>query len=175
MNFALVTVVAAIALLPAVLFLAWRVAIDRGWWRAARRLGRIAPRVFGRGQGEAISFYSKVTALGEEGRITKAVALATVRLQEPDLPAHSRNASIEILISAGEYRAARAGEPEPYEPENTHEAAGLALIQINLAEADYNLGQWDAAAARLAGLDKACALRPITYAGRRASGCRSSR
>jgi tetratricopeptide (TPR) repeat protein len=52
-------------------------------------------------------------------------------------------------------------------PRNAREALALALIQINLAEAEYNVGRWDEAEARLRPLDLACWLYPITRTGLR--------
>ena len=81
------------------------------------------------------------------------------------MPTWTRNLAIDILISAGAYVTALSAEPSMTMPANAREALGLALIQINLAEADYNLGRWDAAGARLRGLDLACWCFPIARAG----------
>ena len=43
--------------------------------------------------------------------------------------------------------------------------AFLALIQINLAESDYNLGRWEQAEERLAPLDGEARKLPLTRAG----------
>jgi tetratricopeptide (TPR) repeat protein len=69
------------------------------------------------------------------------------------------------LISAGAYEAALGAEPQPCKPKSTYDALCLALIQINLAEAEYNVGHWDAAQTRLEGLDLACRPFPIARAG----------
>jgi tetratricopeptide (TPR) repeat protein len=50
-------------------------------------------------------------------------------------------------------------------PSRAIDALGLALIQINLAEAEYNLGRWDQAETRLRPLDLACWRFPIARAG----------
>ena len=50
-------------------------------------------------------------------------------------------------------------------PSRAVDAIGLALIQINLAEAEYNLGRWDEAEARLRPRDLGCWRFPIARAG----------
>jgi len=115
--------------------------------------------------GPGLAFQAEVSALREEGQLAEAAALAGRRLAEPDFPAWSRNVAIDILISAGAYHAALAGEPPRQLPQDAHEALGLTLVQINLAEAEYNLGRWEAAEARLRPLDLAAWPFPICRAG----------
>jgi tetratricopeptide (TPR) repeat protein len=165
MSSSLIALVLALSLLPVALLLAASLASSRGAWRLSRALGRVAPYVFGSDYGGSLAFDSEVSALREAGRITEATALVKTRLLEPGLPAWNRNIAIDLLISAGAYEAALAAEPRPSMPRNAREALGLALIQINLAEADYNLGRWDAAEARLRPLDLACWFFPISRAG----------
>ena len=75
-----------------------------------------------------------------------------------------RNELIDVLNSAGLYRVALGAEPAADEARGVPGAL-LALIQINLAEADYNLGHWEEAEERLAGLDRDASQLPISRAG----------
>lgn len=161
----LVMVVLGVALLLAVIFLANSLAYDLGWWRLLRVLGRLAPYVFGPAYGGMISFQNEAWALRELGRLEDAVAFVKAQLLKGDVPASNRNTAIDILISAGDYQAALAAEPQRRMPRKALEALGLALIQVNLAEADYNLGRWEAADTRLGPLDLGCWLFPISRAG----------
>ncbi len=161
----LIALVVGLALSPRALVSAMNQAATRGWWRSGRALGRLAPFVVAPELGRTLAFDAEVSALREEGRIADAVALSKARLLEPDLPAQNRNVAIDILVTGGSYEAALAAEPRPGLPRNAREAFGLVLIQINLAEADYNLGRWDAAEARLRPLDLACWPFPISRAG----------
>jgi hypothetical protein len=162
---ALILLVVAMALSPLALAVVYNAAFRRGWWGLLRKIGHVAPYIFGAEQGRAMAFQAEVFALREAGRMRDAVALVTVWLLDEDVPVNSRNTAIDVLISAGAYKAALAAAPDVAEPRNAREAAALALIQINLAEAEYNLGQWDAAEARLKPLDAACSPSPIVWAG----------
>ena len=75
-----------------------------------------------------------------------------------------RNEMIDVLNSAGLYRAALGAEPAADEARGVPRSL-LALIQINLAEADYNLGRWAEAERRLTGLDEDARRLPISRAG----------
>jgi tetratricopeptide (TPR) repeat protein len=162
-SFRAVAVVLLLSLL--VVWLATSLAFNRGWWRLSRVLGRLSPYVFGSNYGSALSFHGEAFALREQGRLAEAVALARARLAGDNVPAIIRNLAIDILISAGAYREALGAEQPPQLPGNAREALGLALIQINLAEAEYNLGRWDAAEARLRPLDLGCWVFPLSRAG----------
>jgi tetratricopeptide (TPR) repeat protein len=153
------------SLLPAALGLATSLSMTHGAWRLSRALGRATRHLVGSSYGGALAFQGDALALRENGDLAGAVALAKARVAEKGIPAWSRNLAIDILISAGEYGAALDAEPPLCMPSDAHEALGLALIQINLAEADYNLGRWEAAEARLRPLDLACWPFPITRAG----------
>jgi tetratricopeptide (TPR) repeat protein len=165
MTSSLVALVLALCLLPLALVLAASLAFTRGAWRLFRALGRVAPYVFGSDYGGSLAFESEAFALREEGKIAEAAALVKAHLLDPGVAAWNRNTAIDVLISAGAYEAALGAEPPPSIPRNAREALSLVLIQINLAEADYNLGRWDAAEARLRPLDLACWSFPITRAG----------
>jgi tetratricopeptide (TPR) repeat protein len=77
---------------------------------------------------------------------------------------HLRNEVVDVLNGAGLYRMALGAAPAPDEAKGVP-APLLALIQINLAEADYNLGRWAEAERRLLGLDQAAGALPISRAG----------
>ena len=78
--------------------------------------------------------------------------------------AELRNELVNLYVTSGLYRLAVGADPRPDEAAGASRAM-LALIQINLAEADYNLGRWAEAEARLAGLDDDAAPLAITRAG----------
>ncbi len=154
-----------LSLLPFVLVVALNLSLRHGAWRLSRVLGRAAPYLFAPSHGESVAFQCEVFALREEGKIGEAAALAKAHITKKSVPAWSLNPAVDILISAGEYEAALSGEPTPHMPSRAIDAFGLALIQINLAEAEYNLGRWDQAEARLRPLDLACWRFPIAKAG----------
>jgi tetratricopeptide (TPR) repeat protein len=155
----------ALVLLQLGLVVAWSVAFTRGWWRTVRALGRPAPYIIGPKLGGTLRFDGDVFALREAGRIEDAAALATGWIQDENVPMESRNTAIDILISAGAYEAALNAERRASHRTGVMDARGLALIQINLAEADYNLGRWDDAKRRLDPLDAECSRHRITRAG----------
>ena len=161
----LLAVFLALALVPLALVIATSVAYSRGWWRLLRPLGRVAPFLLGSEYGGMMALQNELCALRELGRLEEAVALAERRLREPSLRAQNRNTAIDLLISAGAYAAALGAEPPSRMPARAQEAMSLALIQVNLAEAEYNLGRWDDAEARLRPLDLGCWLFPISRAG----------
>jgi hypothetical protein len=158
-------VILGILLLPLTLVLAASLSARHGAWRVSRALGRAATYILGSTYGGNLKFHSEGVALREEGKLTEAAALATARLADKSVPALIRNVAIDILISAGAYETALRAEPLPFIPTRAHDALGLVLIQINLAETDYNLGRWGAAEARLRHLDLACWCFPIARAG----------
>lgn len=158
--------VLGVAVLLSVGFLlAWKLAFVFGWSRMARAVGRAAPYIYGSQTGGAVRFNSEVSALREEGRIADAAALATKWVQDENVSITSRNVAIDILISAGAYQTALRAERKESDSTGAADVQGLALIQINLAEADYNLGRWDAAKARLDHVERECSAYPITWAG----------
>jgi tetratricopeptide (TPR) repeat protein len=155
----------ALLLLPLALLLALYVSLTQGAWRLSRLLGHAAPFLLGPRHGRDVAFQCAAFALRETGRIDEAVALVTAQLGDEDLSAWSRNVAIDVLISAGAYEAALRAEARPDGPASSREELGLAMGQINLAEAEYNLGRWEAAEARLRPLDRACRRHPMTRAG----------
>ena len=145
--------------------LAWRAAFFFKWTPITRVIGRAAPYLYGAEAGRLLRFSTEVDALREEGKIEDAAALATQWVQDEEITIESRNAAIDILISAGAYQTAlRAERRESYRT-GAEDECGLALIQINLAEADYNLGRWDEAKARVDPIERSCSAYPITWAG----------
>jgi hypothetical protein len=158
-------VVLGLSLLPMAVALAASLSVRHGAWRLARALGRAAPYVLGSTYGGSLAFLCESFALREAGKIAEAAALAKARVAEKGVPAWSRNVAIDILISAGAYETALAAEPPPCMPTTAREVLALVLIQINLAEAEYNLGRWEEAERRLRRLDLACWCFPIARAG----------
>src|SRR5260221_932038 len=77
------------------------------------------------------------------------------------MTAEQLNRLIDGLVTAGKYTEA-LGAPRAHAGDD--ELAEL-LVQINLAEAEYNLGRWDAAWDRLLPLDAIAAQYAITRAG----------
>jgi tetratricopeptide (TPR) repeat protein len=84
------------------------------------------------------------------------------------MPASGRpqalNSAIDSLIAAGRYAEALA-LPARFENRGPRDSLSELLVQINLAEAEYNLGHWGVAWERLRGLDPLAAMFPITRAG----------
>jgi tetratricopeptide (TPR) repeat protein len=74
------------------------------------------------------------------------------------------NAAVDRLIAAGSYLEALA-LPARFALRGPPDTASALLVQINLAEAEYNLGRWSAAWDRLRGLDPLAAMFPIARAG----------
>ena len=73
------------------------------------------------------------------------------------------NQTVDGLIARGRYLEALA-LPQRFVSQGRDTASEL-LVQINLAEAEYNLGRWDAARERLRALDPLAAAFPIARAG----------
>ena len=74
------------------------------------------------------------------------------------------NQAVDGLVAAGCYLEALA-LPERFVAQGSRDTASELLVQINLAEAEYNLGRWGAAWERLRGLDPLSAAFPIARAG----------
>jgi tetratricopeptide (TPR) repeat protein len=74
------------------------------------------------------------------------------------------NQTVDALIAAGRYLEALA-LPERFVAHGSRDSVSDLLVQINLAEAEYNLGRWSAAWDRLRGLDPLAAAFPIARAG----------
>lgn len=111
----------------------------QGAWRTALLLSRFSVRLFGSGWRDAV-VHIEASALRESGQLEAAVRLVSMLAAPETASPFARNTAVDVLISAGRYRAALAAEgPSP----------PLRIMQINLAEAEYNLGCWDAAEARL--------------------------
>src|SRR6267378_5885856 len=74
------------------------------------------------------------------------------------------NQAVDALIAAGRYAEALA-LPERFVAHGSRDSMSELLVQINLAEAEYNLGRWNDAWERLRGLDPLAAAFPIARAG----------
>ena len=79
-------------------------------------------------------------------------------------PTSILNQAVDGLVAAGCYLEALA-LPERFVAQGSRDTASEMLVQINLAEAEYNLGRWSAAWDRLRGLDPLAAAFPIARAG----------
>jgi tetratricopeptide (TPR) repeat protein len=74
------------------------------------------------------------------------------------------NSAVDGLVAAGRYSEALA-LPAQFRAHGPPDTCSELLVQINLAEAEYNLGRWSEAWERLRGLDPMAAMFPITRAG----------
>ena len=74
------------------------------------------------------------------------------------------NRAVDGLVAAGRYAEALA-LPERFVVSGSRDSTSELLVQINLAEAEYNLGRWNAAWERLRGLDPLAAAFPIARTG----------
>ena len=112
-----------------------------GRWRIAGALRPLLIVSGGRRWGRAIAFEYEVTARVHAGELAGAKALIEKQLADGSASAWERNAAINALISAGSYRAALRLESTLAIAQNAMDAMALILGQINLAEAEYNLGR----------------------------------
>jgi tetratricopeptide (TPR) repeat protein len=140
-------------------------AYRRQAWRLAR-VAFIFPRTFWNRVPlvRYLDFIIEVISMRERGEIGMAAELAATHCSQMIWAEH-RNLAIDILISAGDYRTALAAGLAPYVPIHPSEVALMNLIQINLSEAECNLGLWSEADARLRDLDETCDGHPITRGG----------
>jgi tetratricopeptide (TPR) repeat protein len=79
-------------------------------------------------------------------------------------PPAALNSGVDGLIAAGRYTEALE-LPERFNGYGLRDTCAELLVQINLAEAEYNLGRWSAAWERLRELDPLAAAFPIARAG----------
>jgi tetratricopeptide (TPR) repeat protein len=115
--------------------------------------------------GGATAFENEITARVMAGDAVGAKAAIDRRLAVFEASEVEINSAINALVSAGAYAAALR-IPRPSGMARTvADAVNRVLCDINLAEAEYNLGRWDAAQARLHGLDLAASVADITRAG----------
>src|SRR5215470_17282899 len=103
------TLVGAFVLVSVVPVLANVAVYSLGAWRLGYWLTRFA-RVLHGNKYESLLFGSEIWLLRESGDIDAAVATVHARLAEEYVPALLRNAAIDLLISAGQYRAALRAE-----------------------------------------------------------------
>jgi tetratricopeptide (TPR) repeat protein len=116
------------------------------------------------GAGDVRGTLPTVLDLRDAGRPDAAAALVGAELAKGKRYAWLVNLMVETLISAGRYRDALA-TPRDYTPWSGADGINEVLVHINLAEAEYNLGAWDAAWERLRRLDEYAAPAAITAAG----------
>src|SRR3954471_3511404 len=79
-------------------------------------------------------------------------------------PLETLNRAVDGLIAGGHYTEALE-LPGRFVERGSRDSASELLVQINLSEAEYNLGRWGAAWDRLRGLDPLAAAFPIARAG----------
>src|SRR4051812_39420572 len=91
--------------------------------------------------------------MGEDGAMTPSSG-----------PPWVLNTAVDALIAAGCYEEA-LGLPFRFVVRGSRDTAHELLVEINLAEAEYNLGRWDDAWDRLRDLDPLAAAFPIARAG----------
>jgi len=113
----------------------------------------------------ALAFENEVNSRVQGGDVRTAKELVRARMGGKEASPSIRNAAINALIAAGAYEAALRNEPAEHLAQSPIDAVQLVLCQINLAEAEYNLGRWDAAEARLRPLDLASGAFDVTRAG----------
>lgn len=123
-----------------------------GRWDEVRRLARLGERVERVLPIWVVEEYFVASWAGED---EAAVAGAALRAAEPELPLRRRNAAVNAFITAGRYGQALAlrvpGPPEPL-----GDRWLWILLELNLAEAEYNLGAW---AGALETVDRLLALK----------------
>lgn len=113
-------------------------------------------------------------SLGELDAMTKAARELSARGGGAVERLHFRNYVINAFVCAGGYEEALRLPPipRPRSPwQQSKYDAAMGLIELNLAEAEYNLGRWDEAAARLERAKPAMELEPISKAGYHLQRC----
>jgi tetratricopeptide (TPR) repeat protein len=106
----------------------------------------------------------RVSELRDRGKPDAAVELLQQALSKGRKSTRLVNLAVETSISAGKYSEALA-MPTSFTPTGPMDEVNIVLVQINLAEAEYNLGSWAAAWDRLSRLDDSAAPFEITRAG----------
>jgi tetratricopeptide (TPR) repeat protein len=140
-----------------------------GDWDEALRLLPQVEKFYGKSSGSAL--YIRVNALHGQGDVDGAVAAARLLLpySHPLDPWVWPNASVNAFTSAGLYvealEAGRQAEEERSDNGPRLRSPTWALMQVNLAEARYNLGQWKEAWVLLEDLDELAARAPIAADG----------
>lgn len=114
--------------------------------------------------GILLRLVSRVCALRDQGKPDAAAEVALQAIAAGRTFPWLINLAVEALISAGRYSEALA-IPSKVPDAGPADATNPLLVQINLAEAEYNLGRWDAAWDRLRTLDEAAGDLAITAAG----------
>jgi tetratricopeptide (TPR) repeat protein len=102
--------------------------------------------------------------MGERDSRGAARSATIARMPPGTGPTFILNQAVDGLVAAGCYLEALA-LPERFVARGSRDTASELLVQINLAEAEYNLGRWGAAWERLRGLDPLAAAFPIARAG----------
>jgi tetratricopeptide (TPR) repeat protein len=93
----------------------------------------------------------EVTIAEFSGRTAAALDGAERLIAETDHPL-ALNQCVNVFINGGRYRRALELAPLCPAPSSRYEKDMVMLLQVNLAEAEYNLGRWREAEARLGAL-----------------------
>jgi tetratricopeptide (TPR) repeat protein len=135
---------------------------EAGDWRGAERwlrwFGFMIPARLRRLSALTIAEYAGHTALALE----RAEQLLSAH---DDLS--SLNGGVNAFINAGQYGRALEVAARWTAPPSDPAPLAWALLQVNLAEAEYNLGRWDAALSRLDRVRASCNPRGLANAGER--------
>jgi tetratricopeptide (TPR) repeat protein len=108
----------------------------------------------------------RLTIAEFSGRMADALVGAPHLLADTDHPL-ALNQCINIFINGGRYERALEVETSCPVPSSRYEHDLAALLQVNLAEAEYNLGRWEQAAARLSHLELGAGHLRISSSGAR--------
>jgi tetratricopeptide (TPR) repeat protein len=109
-------------------------------------------------------FAHRVFDLRDRGRMEVAVRLVQQALDQGRKFPSLVNLAVETLVASGKYSEALA-IPLQFLSEGATDAVNKVLVQINLSEAEYNLGRWQQSLSRLSTLDESAAPFDIARAG----------
>jgi len=107
--------------------------------------------------------YVQLQKLRDGNRFDEALALVEATIAAGDRSSQMANLLVDTLICAGRYLEALSVTYEPA-PDDPDDAFHSLLVEINKAEAEYNLGRWDTADARLRLIDERSQRFPLTRA-----------
>jgi tetratricopeptide (TPR) repeat protein len=106
----------------------------------------------------------RVFHLRDRGKMEAAAGLIQEALDQGRTFPSLINLAVETLVASGKYSEALA-IPLQFLSEGATDAVNKVLVQINLAEAEYNLGRWQQSLNRLSTLDESAAPFAIARAG----------
>lgn len=145
-------------------------AYETGDWRLARSCGRWASLLSSFPPPEGIVLLQSMVER-EIGSPKRALESLTRGKSIEAMSPFNANLAVDMLVSMGRYREALRVASPALEHLRGHEnplIAGMpVLVDINRAEAEYNLGSWAEAEARLDRPEAQCDASPICHAGGR--------